>query len=126
MGKPKNSTINKHGVTSVTKSWGNVFEALGCGVSEAADLRFRAGMMIALRNYFEGQGWSQSTIGERLGIPQPRVSELVNGKINKVSSDKLIGYLGTLGFWLMPSYKHATAKKSGKFDCEVQLRVPPG
>lgn len=55
-----------------------------------------------MRHYFEDRGWNQTQIAARLGISQPRVSELVNGNIHTLSSDKLIGYLAKIGFRIKP------------------------
>lgn len=77
--------------------YSNIFEAITDDAAEAADLRFRADLMLVLREYFRSQAATQAEIGSRLGIPQPRVSELMTGKIDKFSSDKLIGFLAKLG-----------------------------
>ena len=71
----------------------NIFEAITKNAEEAADTEFRADLMLVLRDFFREQEASQVQIGRMLGIPQPRVSELMTGKVNKFSSDKLIGFL---------------------------------
>ncbi len=77
--------------------YSNIFEAITDDAEEAADLQFRADLMLVLREYFRSQAATQAEIGKRLSIPQPRVSELMTGKIDKFSSDKLIGFLAKLG-----------------------------
>lgn len=67
-----------------------------------ADLQFRSDMLILLDQYFEKKNWSQKEIAKALKISQPRVSELLNGKINLFSSDKLIGFLGILEIRFRP------------------------
>jgi len=57
----------------------------------------KAKMMIALRDLIESKGWSQKESAENLGVTQPRISNLVNGKIDKFSLDMLIGMLSKLG-----------------------------
>lgn len=101
-------------------AYNNVFDAITDDGNEAADLKFRADMMIAMRRYFEDLGWDQARIGEKLGIPQPRVSELVNGKIKSLSSDKLIGYLAKLGFHFKPLFKASTPKKQASITCSIE------
>lgn len=81
----------------------NIFDAITDDSGEAADLEFRADMMLVLRNYFEAQDWSTTDIMSALGIPQPRVSELMSGKVSKFSSDKLIKFLAKIGYQLKPS-----------------------
>ena len=70
----------------------NIFDAIADDPAEAAYLdNFRADTMLVLRNYFQSKGWKQADIMANLGITQPRVSELTRGKVDKFSSDKLIG-----------------------------------
>lgn len=81
----------------------NIFELATEDPVEAADLQFRADLMLTLREIFRDRGWKQAQISKALGIPQPRVSELMHGKIDLFSSDKLIGFLARLNIWLRPS-----------------------
>jgi len=78
--------------------YSNIFEAITQNAEEAADMEFRADLMLVLREFFREQEASQTQIGQILGIPQPRVSELMTGKVDKFSSDKLIGFLAKVGF----------------------------
>ena len=103
----------------------NVFDAITGDENEAADLKFRADMMIAMRRYFEDMGWNQAKIGQKLDIPQPRVSELLNGKIHLLSSDKLIGYLARLGFYFRPVFKASTARKQASISCSIEECASP-
>jgi predicted XRE-type DNA-binding protein len=99
--------------------YSNIFDAIADNPEEAADLQFRADLMLVLRDYFHGS--SQAEIGERLGIPQPRVSELMSGKVDKFSSDKLIGFLAKVGvrFKLVPV--QATRGSPFKVKCNVSV-----
>ncbi|PJE54464.1 helix-turn-helix domain-containing protein [Marinomonas sp. BSi20584] len=81
----------------------NIFDAIADDPAEAADLEFRADMMLVLRNYFQSKGWKQADIMVNLGITQPRVSELTRGKVDKFSSDKLIGFLAKIGYTIKPT-----------------------
>ena len=98
----------------------NIFEAITADAGEAADLEFRSDMMLLLRNLFESRDWSQADVMRALDIPQPRVSELVTGKINMVSSDKLISYLAKLGYVLKPTF---SASRKVPVRCDVVERT---
>ncbi|MGQ7272263.1 helix-turn-helix domain-containing protein [Marinobacter nauticus] len=91
------------GVKMTQLTYTNIFDAITEDQGLAAEMQFRSDLMIVLRKIFEAQGWTQKDIGEVLGVPQPRVSEIVNGKVDKVSSDKLISYLAKLGFRFKPT-----------------------
>lgn len=101
-------------------SYQNIFEAITDDPAEAADLQFRADLMLALRDLFESRNWTQADIGRALGVPQPRVSELMRGKISTVSADKLIGYLARLGLRLRPSFQ-ARRGKGLPIKCAVEV-----
>lgn len=101
----------------------SIFDAITKDPSEAADMRFRADMMLALRGYFQDRGWNQAKIGAKLGIKQPRVSELMKGKIHLFSSDKLVGFLAKLGFQLAPVFRPATKTRQASISCSVELRA---
>ena len=82
----------------------NIFSVITDDQQEAADLQFRADLMLTLRRMFEEKGWKQADIARALGIPQPRVSELMRGKIDLFSADKLIGFLARLDLRLRPRF----------------------
>jgi predicted XRE-type DNA-binding protein len=78
-------------------SSGNVFSDLGFGEDEAENLKIRADLMIELTNLIEAQGFTQAAAAELLGVTQPRVSDLMRGKIDRFSVDSLIEMIGHAG-----------------------------
>lgn len=84
---------------SIEVSFGsdNLFADLGFNAEEAANLKVRADLMLDLRNYIELQGWTQEQAAVFFGETQPRISNLMNGEINRFSVDKLINMLGRAG-----------------------------
>jgi predicted XRE-type DNA-binding protein len=84
-------------------AYSNIFESITEDKALAADLQFRSDLMMTLIDIIEHKGWKQSEIAEALDIAQPRVSELLRGKISLFSSDRLLGYLAKLGYRLRPS-----------------------
>jgi len=101
--------------------YSNIFDAIAKDEDQAADLQFRADMLLLLRDLFEKQQWGQAEIGKALDIPQPRVSELVNGKIDKFSSDKLIGFLDLMGYRMRPKFVKKPRPRQQQVQCEVLL-----
>ncbi len=79
--------------TSVTR--GNVLDDLGFSPELATALKFKAELYQAILKY--AQRYSQKDLQVILSEPQPRVSELLNGKIANKSVDKLLNYAGRLG-----------------------------
>jgi len=99
----------------------NIFEAVADNATQAADMQFRADLMLVLRDCFRDQGASQARIGQILGIPQPRVSELMTGKVDKFSSDKLIGFLAKVGIRFKPATVQAARGRPLRVKCDVSV-----
>jgi predicted XRE-type DNA-binding protein len=79
------------------RSTGNIFEDLGFASEEAANLRIRSDLMIELRKLIEARGLTQTAAASFFGVSQPRISDLINGKIERFSVDTLIAMLGRAG-----------------------------
>ena len=79
--------------THVTR--GNVLDDLGFSPEQATALKFKAELYQAILKY--AQKYSQKELRAILAEPQPRVSELLNGKISSKSADKLLYFAGRLG-----------------------------
>jgi len=79
--------------THVTR--GNVLDDLGFSPELATILKFKADLYQAILKH--AQKYSQRQLQVILAEPQPRVSELLNGKIANKSVDKLLYYAGRLG-----------------------------
>jgi predicted XRE-type DNA-binding protein len=74
---------------------GNVLDDLGFSPEQATALKFKAELYQAILKY--ARKYSQKELQVILGEPQPRVSELLNGKIANKSVDKLLYYAGRMG-----------------------------
>lgn len=82
----------------------NIFDAVTDNPEEASELQTRADLMIVIRDIVADNGWKQSEAAEKLKLTQPRVSDLLNGKIEKFSIDLLMTCLFRLGFRFKPHY----------------------
>ena len=87
----------KGGEMKVIQGSGNVFLDIGFSPAEARNLRMRSQMMIALRKFIQKEGLTQAEAAKRLKVTQPRISELVRGKIGRFSLDSLVNMLGDAG-----------------------------
>jgi len=81
----------------ITRGSGNVFTDLGFPPDEAANLQLRSDLIIKLRKRLSALGETQTEWAEILGVTQPRVSDLLRGKIERFSVDTLIAFLGKTG-----------------------------
>jgi len=75
----------------VTESSGNIFLDMGYPPHEAAVMLLRAELAEILRTWMERHHLTQAQAAKRLGISQPRVSEIVRGKVELLSLDYLVG-----------------------------------
>ncbi|MEO7789580.1 MAG: helix-turn-helix transcriptional regulator [Vicinamibacterales bacterium] len=83
--------------TKLTPSTGNVFRDLGFPDQEAKHLVIRADLMIQVQKAVETKGLKQADAAKLLRVSQPRVSDLLRGRIDLFSTDTLIDMLARLG-----------------------------
>ncbi len=81
----------------VTESSGNIFLDLGFPPHEAEVLLLRARLAEALRHWIDREQLTQAQASKRLGIAQPRVSEITRGKVELLSLDYLVGLCSKAG-----------------------------
>ena len=72
------------------KKFKNVWDAIEDSPEAAASMKARAELMIALTSKVDAWKISQAEAAKRLGITQPRLNDLIKGKINKFSLDMLV------------------------------------
>jgi predicted XRE-type DNA-binding protein len=84
-------------MSNLTKGSDNVFKDLGFGDEEAANLKIRADLMISLQKFIKSQNWTQMEAASFFGETQPRISNLMNGDIDRFAIDKLVQMLSQAG-----------------------------
>ena len=81
----------------MTRSTGNVFRDLGFPPDEAEHLRIRSDLLIQIQKAIRSQGLKQAEAAKLLDVTQPRVSDLMRGRLDLFSVDTLIDMLARLG-----------------------------
>ena len=81
----------------VTQSSGNVFRDLGFPTEEAEHLLVRSDLMIKIQKLIVARRLKQADLAKILRVTQPRVSDLLRGRIDLFSTDSLIDMLARLG-----------------------------
>jgi len=84
----------------VTPSSGNVFRDLGFSAEEAEHLLIRADLLIQLQKVIASRGLTQAKAATILRVTQPRVSDLLRGRLDLFSTDTLIDMLARLGVYV--------------------------
>ena len=80
-----------------TPTFTNVFDALADTPQEAAKLRARAELARALSALVAANGWTQAEAARRCGVTQPRMSDLLRGRISRFSLDVLVNMAAGCG-----------------------------
>jgi predicted XRE-type DNA-binding protein len=75
----------------------NVFLELGFPPHEAAVLLLRCELAEAIRRWIDRESLTQTQAAKRLGISQPRVSEIIRNKVENFSLDYLVGLCAKAG-----------------------------
>ena len=70
--------------------FGDVWDALEDTPQAAANMRLRSEVLIAVEQEVRSWGVTQSKAADRLGVTQPRLNDLLRGKIDKFSLDALV------------------------------------
>ena len=79
------------------RSSGNIFLDMGIPPAEAANLLLRTDLLIDLRQAVLQSGQTQKEMAKRLGVTQPRVSDIMRGRIDRFGLDALVQLLDRLG-----------------------------
>lgn len=97
--------------TKLRRSSGNVFRDLGYGREEAAHLRIRSVLMATLTRLIDERELTQAEAARVFGVTQPRVSDLVRGKIDLFSIDTLVDMLARGGMRVEFTAKPASKRR---------------
>lgn len=89
----------------------SVWDALEDTPQVAASMAARSELMMALQQWVKAEGLTQQTAAGLFGVTQPRVSDLMRGRINLFSTDTLIDMAATAGLSPRVSIKAPKAAK---------------
>jgi predicted XRE-type DNA-binding protein len=98
----------------------NPFLDLGFPREEAIALHIRSQLAAALEYHIERKGWSQTAAARALKVPQPTISKIVNGNIDKLSIEFLIKLMVRAGLPVKfvggraPSGRSATSRRASQ------------
>ena len=101
----------KKSATRITPSTGNVFRDLGFSKEESEHLLVRADLLIQVQKVIASKGLKQAEAAKVLQVTQPRVSDLLRGRIDLFSTDALIDMLARLGVGVRLVVRTGKSKK---------------
>ncbi len=91
----------------ITEGSDNVYRDIGFGEVEAENLKLRADLMIRIEKHVKQSGMTQADAARELGITQPRLNQLLKGKIQLFSLDALVNMLAQAGMRVNMTVKKA-------------------
>ena len=80
-----------------TERYASVWDAIADTPEEAANLRVRAELMEKITAIIEASSWTQAEAAEHCGVTQPRINDLLRGRISRFSLDALVNIASALG-----------------------------
>lgn len=82
---------------SSIQRFASVWDAIEDTPEEAENMKVRSTLMIALKNHLTRTGMNQAEAAKLFGVTQPRVSDLMRGKINLFGLDALVNMAAAAG-----------------------------
>ncbi len=79
------------------QTFSSVWDALADTPEEAANLRVRVELMRQIAGLIESNRWKQADAAARCGISQPRLNDLLRGRLSRFSLDALVNIAAALG-----------------------------
>jgi predicted XRE-type DNA-binding protein len=80
-----------------TETYASVWDALADTPEQAANLRTRAELMQQIAALVESTGWTQAEAAAHCGVTQPRINDLLRGRVSRFSLDALVNIATALG-----------------------------
>jgi predicted XRE-type DNA-binding protein len=79
------------------KSYDSVWDALADSPEQAANLRARAELMQQIAAIVNKRGWTQVEAARHCGVTQPRINDLLRGRVSRFSLDALVNIATAFG-----------------------------
>jgi len=79
------------------QEFANVWDAIADTPEEAANLTLRSELMDEIEEIIKQNGWTQKEAAKRCGVTQPRINDLLRGRIARFSIDALVNMASALG-----------------------------
>ena len=91
----KNAT-NKKPMQQV-ESFASIWDAIADTPEQAANLRARSELMRQITAIVKESNWTQTEAAQRCGVTQPRMNDLLRGRVSRFSLDALVNIATAMG-----------------------------
>ncbi len=82
---------------SKSETYASVWDVLADTPEQAANLRARAELMQKIAEIVQESGWTQAEAATRCGVTQPRMNDLLRGRVSRFSLDALVNIATAIG-----------------------------
>ena len=80
-----------------TEPYASVWDAIEDTHAEAENMKIRSSLMMTLKGHIERTGMTQAEAARLFGVTQPRISDLMRGKVNLFGLDALVNMASSAG-----------------------------
>lgn len=91
----------------MSQEYKNIWDAIEDDPIKSANLRLRSQLMMEVSEYVKQSGLTQTEAAEKLGTTQPRLNDVLKGKIDKCTVDRLVNMLAAIGYRVNLKVSHA-------------------
>jgi len=110
---------------SKSESYASVWDAIADTPEEAANLRARAELMQKIEARLKQHEWTQAEAASRCGVTQPRINDLLRGRVSRFSLDALVNIATALGCRVRVDLEAADRQRHVKSGRIADRRVLP-
>lgn len=82
---------------STSETYDSIWDALADTEEQAANLRARADLMRQISAILKAREWTQAAAARHCGVTQPRINDLMRGRVSRFSLDALVNIATALG-----------------------------
>jgi predicted XRE-type DNA-binding protein len=82
---------------TTTRTFASVWDAIADTPAQAANLRTRAELMRQVVAIIRAKDWTQAEAARRCRVSQPRINDLLRGRVSRFSLDALVNLAASLG-----------------------------
>ena len=80
-----------------TETFNSVWDAIADTPEQAANLQARAELMLQITAIIKANDWKQADAATHCGVTQPRINDLLRGRVSRFSLDALVNIAADLG-----------------------------
>ena len=84
-------------VPETVETYASVWDAIADTAEQAANLKLRSALLRQIADFAHEAGWTQAEAARRCGVTQPRMNDLLRGRVSRFSLDVLVNIATAIG-----------------------------